>query len=81
MVRSINIFNTYGENAMSRLYQNLLKLEKEENLKLKKIIKELKSDIELYKIRLKNSKETNCKAPDNKNQEQSITIQQLNIYC
>ena len=66
---------------MSRLYQNLLKLEKEENLKLKKIIKELKSDIELYKIRLKNSKNLSFKAPDIEQSNTSITIQQLNIYC
>ena len=66
---------------MSKIYQNLLKLEQEENLKLKKIIKELKSDIELYKIRLKNSKELPFKAPDNKSIEQSIYIKQLNIYC
>lgn len=63
---------------MSKIYQNLLKLEQEENLKLKKIIKELKSDIEIYKIRLKNSKNLSAKAPD---REQSIKIKQLNIYC
>lgn len=66
---------------MSKIYQNLLKLEQEENLKLKKIIKELKSDIEIYKIRLKNSKNLSSKAPEIDNSNTSITIKQLNIYC
>lgn len=77
---------TKGNIIMSKLYQNLLQLEKEENEKLQKQIRELTIDNELYKIRLKNAKELSSKsratlAPDNKNQEQSITIQQLNIYC
>ena len=59
-------------------YELLYNLEKEENLKLKRIIRELESDIDMYKIRLKNPKELSFKAPD---KEQSITIQQLNIYC
>ena len=62
-------------------YNLLLQLEQEENLKLKKIIKELKSDIEIYKIRLKNSKNLSSKAPDKDNSNTSITIKQLNIYC
>ena len=66
---------------MSKIYQNLLKLEQEENLKLKKIIKELKSDIEIYRIRLKNSKNLSFKAPEIDKSNTSITIKQLNIYC
>lgn len=66
---------------MSKIYQNLLKLEQEENLKLKKIIKKLKSDIEIYKIRLKNSKNLSSKAPDIEQSHTSIAIKQLNIYC
>lgn len=67
-------------------YELLYNLEKEENKKLQKQIRELTIDNELYKIRLNNTKELSSKskatlAPDNKNQEQSITIQQLNIYC
>lgn len=62
-------------------YKLLLQLEQEENLKLKKIIKELKSDIEIYKIRLKNSKNLSSKAPEIDNSNTSITIKQLNIYC
>jgi len=67
-------------------YELLYNLEKEENEKLQKKIRELTIDNELYKIRLNNTKELSSKskatlAPDNKNQEQSITIQQLNIYC
>ena len=67
-------------------YELLYNLEKEENEKLQKQIRELTIDNELYKIRLNNTKELYFKskatlAPDNKNQEQSITIQQLNIYC
>ena len=67
-------------------YELLYNLEKEENEKLQKQIRELTIDNELYKIRLKNTKELSSKskatlAPDDKNQEQSITIQQLNIYC
>ena len=64
-------------------FELLYNLEKEENKKLQKQIKELTIDNELYKIRLKNTKELSSKsiatlAPD---KEQSITIQQLNIYC
>lgn len=59
-------------------FELLYNLEKEENKKLKKQIKELTINIELYKIRLKNTKELSFKAPE---KEQSITIQQLNIYC
>ena len=64
-------------------YELLYNLEKEENEKLQKQIRELTMDNELYKIRLKNTKELSFKskatlAPE---QEQSITIQQLNIYC
>ena len=67
-------------------FELLYNLEKEENEKLQKQIRELTIDNELYKIRLKNTKESLLKskatlAPDEKNQEQSITIQQLNIYC
>lgn len=67
-------------------YELLYNLEKEENEKLQKQIRELTIDNELYKIRLNNTKELSLKskatlAPDNKNQEQSITIKQLNIYC
>lgn len=62
-------------------YKLLLQLEQEENLKLKRIIKELKSDIEIYKIRLKNSKNLSSKAPEIENSNTSITIKQLNIYC
>lgn len=67
-------------------YELLYNLEKEENEKLQKQIRELTIDNELYKIRLNNTKELSSKsratlAPDDKNQEQSITIQQLNIYC
>ena len=67
-------------------FELLYNLEKEENKKLQKQIRELTIDNELYKIRLNNTKELSSKskatlAPDNKNQEQSITIQQLNIYC
>ena len=61
----------------------LYELEKEENKKLQQKIRELTIDNELYKIRLKNTKELSSKniatlAPE---KEQSITIQQLNIYC
>ena len=64
-------------------YELLYNLEKEENEKLQKQIRELTIDNELYKIRLKNTKELSSKniatlAPE---KEQSITIQQLNIYC
>lgn len=59
-------------------YELLYNLEKEENEKLQKQIRELTIDNELYKIRLKNTKELSLKAPE---KEQSITIQQLNIYC
>ena len=64
-------------------YELLYNLEKEENEKLQKQIRKLTIDNELYKIRLKNTKELSFKskatlAPD---KEQSITIQQLNIYC
>ena len=59
-------------------FELLYNLEKEENEKLQKQIRELTIDNELYKIRLKNTKELSSKAPD---REQSITIQQLNIYC
>ena len=59
-------------------YELLYNLEKEENLKLKRIIRELESDIDMYKIRLKNTKELSAKAPE---KEQSITTKQLNIYC
>ncbi len=67
-------------------FELLYNLEKEENEKLQKQIRELTIDNELYKIRLNNTKELSSKskatlAPDEKNQEQSITIQQLNIYC
>lgn len=67
-------------------FELLYNLEKEENEKLQKQIKELTINIELYKIRLNNFKNLSSKniatlAPDEKNQEQSITIQQLNIYC
>ncbi len=60
----------------------LYELEKEENKKLQKQIRELTIDNELYKIRLKTLRENieslSTKAPD---REQSITIKQLNIYC
>lgn len=60
----------------------LYELEKEENKKLQKQIRELIIDNELYKIRLKTLRENieslSTKAPD---REQSITIKQLNIYC
>lgn len=59
-------------------YELLYNLEKEENEKLQKQIRELTIDNELYKIRLKNTKELSLKASE---KEQSITIQQLNIYC
>ena len=64
-------------------FELLYNLEKEENEKLQKKIRELTIDNELYKIRLKNTKELSSKskttlAPE---KEQSITIQQLNIYC
>lgn len=64
-------------------FELLYNLEKEENEKLQKQIRELTIDIELYKIRLNNFKNLSSKniatlAPD---KEQSITIQQLNIYC
>lgn len=62
-------------------YKLLLQLEREENIKFKKIIKELKSDIEIYKIRLKNYKNLSSKAPDIEQSHTSITIKQLNIYC
>ena len=62
-------------------YKLLLQLEREENIKFKKIIKELKSDIEIYKIRLKNSKNLSSKAPDIEQSHTSIAIKQLNIYC
>ncbi len=67
-------------------FELLYNLEKEENKKLQKQIRELTINIELYKIRLNNFKNLSSKniatlAPDNKKQEQSITIQQLNIYC
>ena len=54
------------------LFQNMSKVE---------AIKELKSDIEIYKIRLKNSKNLSSKAPDIEQSNTSITIKQLNIYC
>lgn len=60
----------------------LYELEKEENKKLQKQIRELTIDNELYKIRLKTLRENieslSAKAQD---REQSITIKQLNIYC
>lgn len=60
----------------------LYELEKEENKKLQKQIRELIIDNELYKIRLKTLRENieslSAKAQD---REQSITIKQLNIYC
>lgn len=59
-------------------FELLYNLEKEENEKLQKQIRELTIDNELYKIRLKNTKELSFEAPE---KEQSITIQQLNIYC
>lgn len=59
-------------------YELLYNLEKEENEKLQKQIRELTIDNEIYKIRLKNTKELPFKAPEKK---ESITIQQLNIYC
>ena len=59
-------------------FELLYNLEKEENEKLQKQIRELTIDNELYKIRLKNTKELSLKAPE---REHSITIQQLNIYC
>ena len=59
-------------------FELLYNLEKEENEKLQKQIRELTIDNELYKIRLKSTKELSFKAPE---KEQSITIQQLNIYC
>lgn len=67
-------------------YELLYNLEKEENEKLQKQIRELTIDNDLYKIRLNNTKELSSKskatlAPDEDDQEQSITIQQLNIYC
>ncbi len=62
-------------------YKLLYEIEKEENEKLQKKIRELTIDNELYKIRLKNAKETTYKAPDRKESKASITIQQLNIYC
>ena len=62
-------------------YKLLLQLEREENIKFKKIIKELKSDIEIYKIRLKNYNNLSSKAPDIEQSNTSITIKQLNIYC
>jgi len=67
-------------------FELLYNLEKEENEKLQQKVRELTIDNELYKIRLNNTKELSSKskatlAPDNKKQEQSITIQQLNIYC
>ncbi len=72
---------TKGNIIMSKLYQNLLQLEKEENKKLQQKIRELTIDNELYKIRLKTLRENieslSAKAPD---REQSITIKQLNIY-
>ncbi len=72
---------TKGNIIMSKLYQNLLQLEKEENKKLQQKIRELTINNELYKIRLKTLRENveslSAKAPD---REQSITIKQLNIY-
>lgn len=72
---------TKGNIIMSKLYKNLLQLEKEENKKLQQKITELTIDNELYKIRLKTLREKieslSAKAPD---REQSITIKQLNIY-
>lgn len=63
-------------------YELLYNLEKEENEKLQKQIRELNIDNEIYKIRLKTLRENieslSSKAPD---REQSITIKQLNIYC
>lgn len=60
----------------------LYEIEKEENKKLQQKIRELTIDNELYKIRLKTLRENieslSAKAPE---KEQSITIQQLNIYC
>ena len=73
---------TKGNTIMSKLYQNLLQLEKEENKKLQQKIRELTIDNELYRIRLKTLRENieslSAKAQD---REQSITIKQLNIYC
>ena len=73
---------TKGNIIMSKLYQNLLQLEKEENKKLQQKIRELTIDNELYRIRLKTLRENieslSAKAQD---REQSITIKQLNIYC
>lgn len=63
-------------------YELLYNLEKEENEKLQKQIRELTIDNELYKIRLKKLRENieslSAKAPD---RAQSVTIKQLNIYC
>jgi hypothetical protein len=59
-------------------FKLLYEIEKEENQKLQKKIRELTIDNELYKIRLKNAKEAINKAPV---QDTSISIQQLNIYC
>ena len=64
-------------------FELLYNLEKEENKKLQKQIKELTINIELYKIKLNNFKNLSSKniatlAPE---KEKSITIQQLNIYC
>lgn len=63
-------------------FELLYNLEKEENEKLQKQIRELTIDNELYKIRLKTLRENieslSAKAQD---REQSITIKQLNIYC
>lgn len=61
-------------------YKLLYEIEKKENEKLQKKIRELTIDNELYKIRLKNAKATN-KAPEREESKASITIQQLNIYC
>ena len=59
-------------------FKLLYEMEKEENQKLQKKIRELTIDNELYKIRLKNAKEATNKAQV---QDTSISIQQLNIYC
>ena len=62
-------------------YKLLYEIEKKENEKLQKKIRELKSDIEIHKIRLKNAKNLSSKAPDSNESKASITIKQLNIYC
>ena len=62
-------------------YKLLLQLEQKENEKLQKKIRELTIDNELYKIRLKNLRQSIKIAPDSNESKASITIQQLNIYC